>query len=177
MGQEMFNHDRYDQAKFCFSRAKLPDKEAQAAAYLLEQKATAIPEVQLSKRKRAFIKAANAFVLCITDFDAPHVPFFRRAANCFEAAGDWHKAAVHYEKGKAFDLAALLYLKSNNYDAAINLVSTQKIKPDLKDRIVREARLYYFTHQRMESVLLIDSLQVLVLTLPQRWRCSVWLDR
>ncbi|KAI6114348.1 P-loop containing nucleoside triphosphate hydrolase protein [Pisolithus sp. B1] len=102
-GRSLFHHKRYTQAMHCFRRANMPREVRIAEAYHFRELARAtVGTTQLSEQRRAFAKAADAFVNCGNEAPSwEQQQYHRIAAVCYAHTAEDHKdAAVGDRKGR-----------------------------------------------------------------------------
>jgi tetratricopeptide (TPR) repeat protein len=155
-GRKLFANKRYRQAKHCFERALRPRQVAMADAYYLRQEARKSPggnsRRAIDARRAAFLEAAAAFLDCAREDKT--FAYFRIAAECFEDAGDDLQAAQAYQDAREFTRSAELWRKLGRFDEAVAIVKAHKkeVRPDVVDKVVNVARLFYFKEQKFEYV-------------------------
>jgi hypothetical protein len=151
------------QARHCYERASLPRKAASANAYYLRELARKTPakgsrQARLAERD-AFLRAAEAFRDCaVSDTLRNRRTYFWVAGECFERAGDDRQAARAYIDAEEFNDAAKLYRKAGMFDEAVEVIKMYgcQMLPAVVDSITDVARLFYFTEQKLECVLLVS---------------------
>ncbi|KAJ7293966.1 hypothetical protein C8J57DRAFT_1444990 [Mycena rebaudengoi] len=154
-GRKLFANKRYRQAKHCFERALRPRQVAMADAYYLRQEARKSPggnsRRAIDARRAAFLEAAAAFLDCAREDKT--FAYFRIAAECFEDAGDDLQAAQAYQDAREFTRSAELWRKLGRFDEAVAIVKAHKkeVRPDVVDKVVNVARLFYFKEQKFEK--------------------------
>lgn len=142
------------QAKHCFARASLPREVAIADAYYLREQARATPlgaGPAAVARSRAFLAAAEAFLICAEDAKKEKRAYFRNAAGCFERGGDNGRAASAYVCAEEYTAAAKLYRDLGQFDEAVRVIKTykQNMDADVVQDIVDHSRLFYFRGQEL----------------------------
>lgn len=154
-GKELFDRKRYLQARHCFERASMPREVAISNAYLLRDQARKHPpgdgrQVK-TQRHEAFLVAAKSFLSCADDTISK--VYFRRAAECLEAAEKDLEAARTYIKAEDYDIAASLFRKLGRFDNAIDVIKSNKDKmdPELVESITEVARLFYFREKQLKK--------------------------
>ncbi|KAI6166607.1 P-loop containing nucleoside triphosphate hydrolase protein [Pisolithus thermaeus] len=102
-GRSLSHHKRYTQAMHCFRRANMPREVRVAEAYHFRELARATVGITpLSEQRRAFAKAADAFVDCGNEAPSrEQQQYYRTAAECYARTVDNRKdTAVVDRKGR-----------------------------------------------------------------------------
>ncbi|KAJ7139395.1 hypothetical protein C8R44DRAFT_867547 [Mycena epipterygia] len=156
-GRKLFDRKRFSQAKLCYERAYMPHEAAVAQAYHLREEACEMPgnvRRELVARKTAYLNVALAFVACARNDrgDAAKI-YFRRAGECFEHAGDVPQAIDAYSEARHFARVAELYRNLGNFDDAVATIQNhdQEINPDVAEKVIGVARLFYFKNRQIEK--------------------------
>ncbi|KAJ7794031.1 P-loop containing nucleoside triphosphate hydrolase protein, partial [Mycena olivaceomarginata] len=156
-GRKLFDNKRFSQARLCYTRAYMPHQAAVAQAYHLREEASEMPcnfRRQIVARKAAFLGVAAAFMDCAkNDPGDAALVYFRRAGECFENAEDVVQAITAYTCARYFGRVAELYQHLGKFDEAVATVQThsQDIDPDIAERVIGVARLFYFNKGQMEK--------------------------
>jgi tetratricopeptide (TPR) repeat protein len=154
----LFDSQKYAQAKDSFMRANNPRMTAVANAYVLQEEALKMLSTTKT-RPAAFESAAQAFLACARDAresgSDKYKVFYQLAAKCLEEAGNIIKAAENYRIAEKFTKAAILFRKSGKFDDAYDIINnySDKVTPD--DKKVLESvkdviRLHYLGEKKYQ---------------------------
>ena len=142
-GHSLFAKGRYEEAMLDFQRAGLRQEKQVAFAFLLRQRAEALPAdrgANLIARNVAYIKAADAFIDAV-----PHArtieekqSYRRNAGGAFERGGEYAKAAEAYLGAEQYDLAAQLFRRAGMFDEALGVVKNHE--REMSDDVARGVR-------------------------------------
>ncbi|KAI6165390.1 hypothetical protein EDD17DRAFT_225914 [Pisolithus thermaeus] len=146
-GRSLFHHKRYTQAMHCFGRADMSREVRIAEAYHFRELARATVGIALpSEQKRAFTKAADAFVTSGSEASGREkLQYYRTAAECYIRAADNRKAGDAYLNAEEYELAAKCYRKAGKFDKTVDVLKShsEKMSPDSADELLTVCRLYY----------------------------------
>ncbi|KAI6021001.1 hypothetical protein BKA83DRAFT_14200 [Pisolithus microcarpus] len=146
-GRSLFHHKRYTQAMHCFGRADMPREVRIAEAYHFRELARAtIGIALLTEQRRAFAKAADAFVTCGSEASGRQkLQYYRTAAECYIRAANDRKAADAYLNAEEYELAAKRYRKAGKFDKTVDVLKShsEKMSRDCADELFTVCRLYY----------------------------------
>ncbi|KAI6137063.1 hypothetical protein F5141DRAFT_66140 [Pisolithus sp. B1] len=146
-GHSLFQHKRYTQAIHCFRRANMPREVRIAEAYHFRELARATVGVSpVGEQRRAFAKAADAFVKCSSEAPSrERLQYYRTAAECYIRAADDRKAADAYLNAEEYELAAKRYRKAGIFNRTVDVLKShsKKISRDCADELLTVCRLYY----------------------------------
>ncbi|KAI5986328.1 hypothetical protein EDD15DRAFT_2373322 [Pisolithus albus] len=146
-GHSLFQLERYMQAMRCFWRANMPREVRIAEAYHFREVARAtIGAANLSEQRRAFAKAADAFVTCGSEASGREkMHYYRTAAECYIRAADDRKAADAYLNSEEYELAANYCHKAGMLDKTIDVLAShwEKVSRTCADELLTVCRLYY----------------------------------
>ncbi|KIK18633.1 hypothetical protein PISMIDRAFT_109068 [Pisolithus microcarpus 441] len=146
-GHSLFQHKRYTQAIHCFRHANMPREVRIAEAYHLRELARATIGVSpLGEQRRAFAKAADAFVKCSGEaLNRERLQYNRTAAECYIRAADDRKAADAYLNAEEYELAAKRYRKAGIFNRTVDVLKSysKKMSHDCADELLTVCRLYY----------------------------------
>ncbi|KAJ6578043.1 hypothetical protein B0H19DRAFT_574136 [Mycena capillaripes] len=157
-GRELFDSKRFSLAKLCYERAYMPHEAAVSHAYHLREEASGMPHDhrrEIAARRTAFLQVAGTFLGCARDERAKDAAetYFRRAGECFEDAGDFNQAIDAYNHAKYFSRVAELYRDIGKIDQAVATVKNhdRDINPNVSQRVISVARLFYFKNGQFEK--------------------------
>ncbi|KAI6011661.1 hypothetical protein BKA83DRAFT_630943 [Pisolithus microcarpus] len=146
-GDSSFHHKLYAHAMYCFERANMPRELKIAKAYHFRQLARATVGIALlSEQRRAFVKAAEAFVACGSETPGREkLQYYRTAAECYVRAADDCKAADAYLNAEEYELAAKHYRKAGIFNRTVDVLKShsKKMSRDCADELLTVCRLYY----------------------------------
>ncbi|KAJ7576870.1 hypothetical protein C8J56DRAFT_1171170 [Mycena floridula] len=157
-GESLFENEKFDYARRCFVKASLPNRAAIAEAYHLLTKAEVIPESKTLQRKQAFDAAAIAFLEACVFSDNRRPVHYIACAECFLKAGQNESAAKALLDGKQYTRAAELYRDLKQFDEAIHITQNHPVAQPVKDKIVTQARLVFFSQNKIkQATVLFDN--------------------
>ena len=145
-GHKLFDCGRFEQAVYCFERARLPIEHQIAKAFQLREEAKSI--LQPSEQRNAFIAAAKAFTQCTEEctrnFEKDR--YYRYAAKCYALAGDIHRAVDLYITLEDFASAAREYQKADRFDDLVHLLKRyeEEIGKWYKDQLFETCVRHYY---------------------------------
>ncbi|KAG6332615.1 hypothetical protein ID866_6474 [Astraeus odoratus] len=146
-GRTLFQHRRYTQAMHCFGRANMQREVRIAEAYYFRELARATMSASLqSEQRRAFIKAADAFIRCGSEGTGKdRLQYYRTAAECYVKAAEDCKAAEAYISAEEYDLAAKRYRKAGVFDKTVDVLKahSKRMSQACADDLLTVCRLYY----------------------------------
>ncbi|KAJ6569465.1 hypothetical protein B0H19DRAFT_938852 [Mycena capillaripes] len=154
-GRNLFDNRLFRQARLCYERAYMPHEAAVSQAYHLREEASTMPgnlRREIVARKAAFWGAAVAFINCANK-DQGNVAkvYFRRAGECFESADDVNQAISAYRSAQYFNRVVELYRQLGKFDEAVATIQSQSIDPDIAERVIGVARLFYFNEGQIQK--------------------------
>ena len=125
-----------------FQRAGLRQEKRVAYAFLLRERADALPldhrggAAGNAVRSEAFIKAADAFSASVPGaLREEKRSYHRNAGECYERGGDNKRAAESYLDAEQYDLSAKLFRKAGLFDEALDVVKNHEDK--MNESVVR----------------------------------------
>ena len=153
-GNRLLNHREFEEAIMAFDNAGDGYMAAVAAAYQSQEVARSIPESETKRRRKAFVKAANAFehVAGIAQNDEEESSQYAAAARCY-AEINFHQDVVRTLKmANMFTDAASYCFDNNLLDSAVSIIKKHeaRVESDTKERIKQVARLSYLEAEKLE---------------------------
>ncbi|RXW14070.1 hypothetical protein EST38_g11783 [Candolleomyces aberdarensis] len=175
-GRNLFRNRRYMQAVHAFERAGMAREAKISHTHYLRDVARSIQSVNKETRSakwNAFCSAAQSFLECAYNAkDTERRVFFHNAADCFENAGScgdnmeaYGEAAHAYEDADEYTPAARLYMKTEMFDKAVNVVRNHRFKVDkeLANTVQDVARLFYLKNKELKKAMtLFESIEELL---------------
>jgi len=146
----MFFNKHYAQASVAFQRAGRDRESAICDAYLLREKARLTSTTTSAVRVRAFVTAANAFIVCAQDSPSKQVnerlAYYGAAAECYSEACDLKNAGDSYQLAGQYAAAACTYLEGRHFDDMVEVITQHENTLDsgLLERLTMATRLHYF---------------------------------
>ncbi|KAJ6544312.1 hypothetical protein B0H19DRAFT_1076434 [Mycena capillaripes] len=158
-GRNLFDNRLFRQARLCYERAYMPHEAAVAQAYHLREEASTMPSNlrrEIVAQKAAFSGAAVAFINCAND-DRGNVmqAYFRKAGECFESAEDVIRAISAYISAQHFNRVVELYRQLGKFDEAVATIQKHSVDPEIAERVISAARLFYFKKGQIQKASLL----------------------
>ncbi|QRV93435.1 P-loop nucleoside triphosphate hydrolase [Ceratobasidium sp. AG-Ba] len=155
-GRLMFNKQLYSQAMLCFERAGMPLERKIASAYQERQEARLLLVKPTDRQllRYSFLKVAETFFDCATKSKGKQRrSCYLRAAECYQQAERWQKAAEIFLSVGEFESAAKDFRRAGCFAEAISVIKAHedRIQKELADEIVGVARLEYLRKSQYEQ--------------------------
>ncbi|KAJ2931128.1 hypothetical protein H1R20_g5904, partial [Candolleomyces eurysporus] len=163
-GRSLFANRRYSQAMHAFERAGLSREAEISHTHHLREIARSIQPVDedaTSSKRDAFYSAAKSFLdRARSSKGKAQRVFFHNAAGCFEKAGNWGdnmedygEAARAYVAASEYAAAFRLYMKTQMFDEAIDVIRKHRheVDDELANHVQDVARLFYFKNKELEK--------------------------
>jgi tetratricopeptide (TPR) repeat protein len=147
-GELFFQQEQYQNAEFCFQRAKLFTRVTETQAYGRRYLARCTPPSRA--RNNSFREAASLFKKFAagqSEITARLEPLYH-AAECLKDASEFDDAVKTYLSAKRFSEAVILAADRSWYDRAVTLIHKHRKELDNQDhktakKVLYRAKLYY----------------------------------
>ena len=152
--KRLFERGHYLQAMHCYARAGMDRERDVSHAYDLRRQARAHPPSELAARNAAFVKAAEAFVLCART--ATHTGevqvYYRIAAQCFLESGEDKRSAECCLLCGDYTQCALCYCKGGAIEDAVHVVTAHgaSIEASVVKTVLDVAKVHYLKERQSE---------------------------